>query len=549
MMLTGAHILLRTLKSRGTKHIFGIVGREAEAIAFNEVKGVEFMLTRDERSAAFMADIQGRLTGKIGVCYSTFGPGATNLATGIASAYLDRAPMLAISAQVESLSIHPSTHQYVDQVALMRPITKYAKEVSSVSELQLEILRAATIAESGIPGPCFLSIPLDIFRAKTGFRPLPDGGIALAGKDSRVYTRPAGFSGIKDLLTLIRQSKDPICIVGSAVRSAAEVTQLQKLLRRLRIPVVTTYGGKGVIPPESPYYLGTVSKYLDCFIPGTLKKIFEDTDCILLAGFDMVEGITPELWRFGREKKVCAINSIVEDSFAFIPVDAHISMAYRTFSERLTGKSWEAPRDLKITAKLKKELLEYREDTFGKRSGLTPFAIVNVLNEELSAQDILISDVGLHKQYVSLYYEAKKPKSFFCSNGLGSMGFGLPAALGAKRACPERNVVAVCGDAGFHLSSPELETSVRNKLPVVCVVFCDNSVGLIRHYQKKGLGGHNPAITDFGKVDFVRLAQANGAVGCRVSGEDEFRKALRKALSAQVTNVLEVPLNRDTYVC
>jgi N2-(2-carboxyethyl)arginine synthase len=549
MKINGAHILLRTLKGLGTKHIFGIVGREAEVISFNEVKGVEFVLTRDERSAAFMADIQGRLTGKVGVCYSTFGPGATNLATGIASAYLDRSPILAISAQVEASAIHPSTHQCVDQVALMRPITKYAKEVNAVSELQSEIIRAAAIAEAGIPGPCFLSIPLDIFSAKAEFRHLPDGAIPPEGKDSRAYTRPVGFSGIKDLLTVISQSKNPICIVGCAVRSVSEVKGILNLLRRLRIPVVTTYGGKGIIPLDSPYYLGTVSKYLDCFSPGSLKKIFEDTDCILLCGFDMVEGITPELWRFGRKKKVCAINSIVEDRHSFIPVDLHINLPYRQLSERLTGTAGQGPLDLKTTAKLKKDLAVWKEHIHGKNPGLTPFSIVNVLNEELSAQDILISDVGLHKQFVALYYEAKKPKSFFCSNGLGSMGFGLPAALGAKKTYPGRNVVAVCGDAGFHLSSPELETSVRNKLPVVCIVFCDNSVGLIRHYQKKGGAKQNSRITDFGAVDFVRLAEANGGVGYRVSDGHSLRKALRKALSAKVTNVLEVPLNRDTYVC
>lgn len=547
--MNGAKILLKTLKGRGVKTIYGIVGREAEAILFNEVKGIDFMLTRDERNAAFMADIQGRITNRAGVCYSTFGPGATNLATGIASAYLDRSPVLAISAQIEKPLIHPSTHQYVDQVALMRPITKYAKEVNDISGLQKQILRSIAIAESGIPGPCFLSIPLDILKDEGKMLSLGDMAVSPEDyKDKRFNPNGDAASKIEDLLALINKSVFPVCIVGSAVKGNDARAALHTMLDYLRIPAVTTYGGKGIISCEHTCYAGTVSKYLDYLAPGALRELFIHSDLIILIGVDMVEGITPELWQFGGKKKICAINSVIENSEGFIPVDVAINYAYKDLFEHCINTVKRRFLSLQAIGGLKKEILSLKEVSSKKHLGLNPFKIVHILNELLSEEDIVISDVGLHKQFISLYYESKRPKTFFCSNGLGSMGFGLPAAIGAKKTCPGRRVIAVCGDAGFYLTSPELETSLRHKLPVICIVFCDNSVGLIRHYQMKGFNKQNPIITDFGRVDFVKLAEANGCVGFRIHGEKGLKNILKGVLNTEITVVLEIQLNKKDYL-
>jgi acetolactate synthase-1/2/3 large subunit/N2-(2-carboxyethyl)arginine synthase len=266
----------------------------------------------------------------------------------------------------------------------------------------------------------------------------------------------------------------------------------------------------------------------------------------------MAEGITPELWRHGKKKKFCAVNSILENKKSFIPVDLEINLPYADIFEHLKKNIKKEFFNLEEIGNLKNKISRIKEKTMQKKFsghvGINPFVIVGILNSMLSKDDILISDVGLHKQIVSLYYEAKKPRTFFCSNGLGSMGFGLPAAIGAKRTFPRKRVIAVCGDAGFHLSSPELETSVRYRLPIICVVFCDNSVGLIRHYQKKGFKKFNPAITNFGRVDFVKLAQANGCRGHRVKSENNFRNILSNILDTDITTVIEIPLERQTYL-
>ncbi|MFH2146236.1 MAG: thiamine pyrophosphate-binding protein [Candidatus Omnitrophota bacterium] len=549
MLLTGSELLLQVLKNRGVRTIYGIVGREAEAISFNEIDGIDFILTHDERSAGYMADMQGRLTGNVGVCYSTFGPGASNLATGIASAYLDRSPVLAISAQVEKKFICPSTHQYLNQVALMRPITKYAKEITDINYLEEEIVKAIEIAEKDLPGPCFLSISWDVLKQKKNIQDIKRAE-GILYQDMRCDARQRNDTP-KDLICLLSKKNNPICIVGNDVARNGHAAKLSRFLKVLKLPAVTTYAAKGVVSCNHECYLGTVSKYLGYLTPGLLEEIFTEADLILLIGFDMVEGVDATLWQYGKEKKIVAINSLYAAA-SFASIDLEIQMSYPELFKALAKNVQQAKFSLDKIKKIRSKIEKIKNNSIRKqlvacKNGLNPFSIVNILNKTLSKNDILVSDVGLHKQFVSLFYEVKKPKTFFCSNGLGSMGFGLPAAMAAKSTFPDKRVIAVCGDGGFHISSCELETSVRCHLPIICIIFCDRSVGLIRHYQKKGLQRDNPDITNFGHIDFVKLAQANGCKAYQARTKEEFSRCLQSVLNTNTTAVIEVLLDRDEY--
>jgi len=545
--MTGARILLKILKRHGVNCLYGIVGREAEAINFQEVKGLKFILTHDERSAAYMADMQGRLTGKVGVCYSTFGPGATNLITGIASAYLDRSPVLAISSQVESGSVSSLTHQCVDQAAIMKPITKYSKEIRNIDELERELKLAIKIAEEGIPGPVFLSIPWDMFRQKPSKQKKH-----LFNLENRAKISPAALywdskTRLETFVKILKQSKSPTFIIGKGVCRDKAVLPVIKLLKILNIPVVCTYSAKGIIPHQLECYLGTISKYLDYLAPGVLERLFNKVDLVVLLGFDMAEGVMPELWQFKGNPKVCAVNSLIKNQGQFIPVNLEIKLSYKLFADKLAVKIKQPFFSSKEIRALKNDIAEIKNKAIDRlareyRNSINPIRIVGIMNSLLSDKDILISDVGMHKQFVSLFYESGKENTFFCSNGLGSMGFGLPAAIGAKNTFPKHRVVAVCGDGGFILSSSELETSVRYNLPVIFVIFSNRSFGLIQHYQSSGFKKACSAVTDFGKVDFVKLAEANGCFGYVVKSEKDFAVIFKKSLNTSKTVIIEVPL-------
>jgi N2-(2-carboxyethyl)arginine synthase len=542
--MLGSDILLNTLVSQGVDVIYGIVGREAEVISFDHDE-IEFILTHDERSAAFMADVHGRITCNVGVCYSTFGPGATNLATGIASAFSDRSPMLAISAQVESDKLHYSTHQYINQVALMRPITKYACEIKKSADLQYEIEKAIDIAKTGIPGPCFLSIPLSFFQQKLdgpAKRYIPEH----YPLDSRcVRNAPQKKSQAVDFHTLLKKSEKPLFIIGHAMYDPHIYAELSHVLECVKAPFFTTYSAKGLLSPDHPCCLGTISNYLEYLLPEVCQTVFSDIDLVVFVGVDMVEGVPVSL--FERKKAIyfCALNSNI-DCDEFFQLDFRFSIPYEKLLVELKDScktySTETLNEKKrIVNTLKASLLNSRDS-------LDAANIIATLQTTLSKRDVIVSDVGLHKQYLALFYDVFLPKRYFCSNGLGSMGFGLPAAIAAKRLYPDDPVVLICGDGGFHLSSAELETSVRYSLPIVIILFYDRSLGLIRHYQKKGCVKKNTAITHYGQIDFVKLAEANGCCGIRIKEIKELSNVLSAAIDSCKTTIIEIPICRQQYV-
>jgi len=531
--MKGSELFIQSLKNQGVKYIFGIVGREAKSILFDD-PNIKFILTRHEFTAGIMAEVYARLTGRPQILFSTFGPGATNIVTPVASSYLDKSPMLTISAQVEKYDVNYNyTHQCVDQVSILKPITKYAKEIYSVKEIPEIIHKAFRATQLLPPGPSFVSIPFDLFDQEID----KQQAINLLKKYNYLNKKTVNYPNkkiIKKAHKLIMEAKHPIILVGNAVIREKATDELKNFVEKWNIPVVLTFGGKGAIPENHPLYIGTINKYLSYFLKFDVNQtIFSKVDVILTIGYDYAENTEPSQWTIGEKKKIINISSFSNTDKKLFNPDINIIGDIKTTLRELIKHNIDKKKKLDFS------IFKNKLEKFLKSKG--PQNIITTIRKVLGKDGILISDIGLHKQYAGLFSATYYPNTFLCSNGLGTFGFSLPAAMAAKLFYPKRKIIAVCGDGGFHSISHDLETAVRYNLPIICVIFKDNCFGLIKHYQKEGHHKTNPEVVDFGKVDFIKLAQANGCVGYKASISN-LKVVLKKAINLSQPCVIEVPI-------
>jgi len=452
--------------------------------------------------------------------------------------------MLAISAQVEPKAIHYSTHQYVNQVEMMRTVTKYASEISDVSLLRSELKKAIRIAQEGIPGPCFLSIPLTMFQKQCQKEKALSNSLENL-KDNRRVDNQENVS-VTAFYELLQKHSHPIIIVGHGLYGPMEYERLSELITELGIHFFTTYSAKGKLSSEHPHYLGTISNYTSYLIPDLRRELFAKFDLVVFVGVDMVEGIPTKLFEGKKQPTFCMLNSNIETKTIF-PIDQTFSISLESLINEARNRKNLKKMNPEVTDQYRKLIYQNKRKICQDSDAIHPLQIVDSVKEVLDTTDIVISDVGLHKQYFSIFYDVSHPKTFFCSNGLGSMGFGLPAAIAAKKLYPKKNVLLVCGDGGFHMSSSELETAVRYNLSIVILLFCDRSLGLIRHYHKKGFDSGGQAITQYGHIDFCQLAQANGCNGMRLSEIGELPVFLKNATHSEIPTLIEIPMEQDIY--
>jgi len=541
--VTGAVVLLQLLHDHGVRFVFGIVGREGAAIRFDEVPGLDFVLVRHEQSAGIIADVYARLTGRAQACFATLGPGVTNLSTGVASAYKDRSPMWVVVAQAETDHRHPDTHQVLDNVALLRPITHLVAEPESVEDL-VDAFRAglAAMSVASRPGPVALSVPIDVLleeadrpRARLELPPAPP-----AAEIDR--------AALDQLHAWIGEARQPLLVVGAGAQEvSAEVTALA---RHHGIPVASSLAGKGVLSDRDPLSLGCLTKHADWLVArGAVDAIFRAVDLVVLVGYDYGEDFTPRLWSESRPR-VARIDAFPHDVPDDVPLDLDVGRGPLAESLRYLAARPATGRPIGLGAE--RAALHHgraQVSSWTRPSEVNPFAAVRSIRAALADDDILVTDVGLHKHIAGLYFETYRPATYFTSNGLATMGFGLPAAMGAKLARPDRRVVAICGDGGLHSVNQELETCARHGIAVVIVVFKDGTFGLIQRYQRVGHDQHIERATRFGEVDFVKLAEAQGCRGARADTLERFEAALADALAADTTTVIEVPVQyRASYV-
>ncbi len=521
-------VFVECLESEGVRHVFGIPGEET--LDLNESlanSSVQFVPVRHEQAGAYMADTYGRLTGRAGVCLGTLGPGALNLVTAVADAFLDRAPLVAITGQGDLERMHKESHQYVDVVGLMRPITKWNARVTSPEIIPEVVRKAFKVAESEKPGATHVELPEDVMAMPLDAEPLP--------RRRPVKPEPSARELLK-AADLVRNAINPVALAGNGVVRAGAAPALREFARATGIPVAETFMGKGVLDFRDEHALGTVGlQSRDYAMAG-----FEDADVVLAIGFDLVEH-APKHWNPRRDKKIVVIDSEPAEIDAYYTPEVELVGDLYHILTRLGEECRDVPHRAGST-RLRDVVLGRLEaarddDAFP----MQPPRVLWELRQALGAQDVLISDVGLHKLWIARMFPAHEPGTVLIANGLAGMGFALPCAIAAKLVHPGRHVVTVSGDGGFLMNVQELETAARLRTPIVNLVWENAQYGSIVWKQDKKFGRHFG--TDFTNPDFVRLAESFGLPAWRCEGVEDLGRHLRHALTLDVPSLIVVPID------
>lgn len=529
--MKAAQLLVSCLENEGVRFAFGIPGEEnLELMDALRDSSIRFVLTRHEEAAAFMADVYGRLTGRAGVCLATLGPGATNLVTGVADAFLDRAPLVAITAQENLSKIHRESHQYVDILQVFEPITKWNARVESPDTVSEIVRKAFKLAEAEKPGSTHIELSEDIAeeKAATNLKPL---------RRDQVRNPSPDRGSLEKAAALIERAERPLVLAGNGVIRNGASAELTKFAEELNIPVATTFMGKGTIPWTSPMSLLTI---------GILPQDYElagldASDLVICVGYDFVE-YDPLSWNPQGDRRIIHVDSLpAETSAHYVPeveVAGEIRESLKFLRERV-----RKPRVPELVRRTREKILKKLESELASRAKnvLTPQRIIWDLREILEPDDLLVSDVGAHKLWLGRFFRTLKPNTIIISNGLSAMGIALPGGIAAKLNDPERRVVTLSGDGGFLMSVHELETAKRERTATVNLVFRDGALGSIKWKQMAKFG--RTTGTEFGNPDFVDLANAFGIRGFRVSRPSELNSILNEALESKVPTLVDIPVD------
>jgi acetolactate synthase-1/2/3 large subunit len=541
---TAARLLVDCLAAEGCEWVFSVPGEETMDIleALADESRVRHVTTRHEQGAAFMADVHGRLTGRPAVAMATLGPGATNLVTGIADAYLDRAPMVAITGQTGSDKLHKESHQLVDIPGMFGPVTKWTTRVGRADAIPETVVRAFRTARLEKPGPTHIELPEDIAasRVDPSLTPLTP---------ARAYFPEPTDDAIAHAASLIAASSRPIVLAGNGVLRRRASAELRAFARGLHVPVATTFMGKGAMDDRSHLSLMSVGlQARDHVLSG-----FDRADLVICVGYDLVE-YGPSRWNPDGTKRIVHIDtqpSEVDASYRpeveligdidgtlrrLLAVVEPKGIAGRSASER------HASREILVHADLRNQLLEDLRAWEDDESPLVkPQKAILELRRAMAPDDVLVSDVGAHKIWVARLFQAYQPNTVIISNGFAAMGIALPGAIAAALVHPERRVVALCGDGGLLMNVQELETAVRLRAKVTVVVWRDDGYGLIDWKQRNEFG--RPFGVEFGNPDFVALARSFGMPAFRADGSGGLAASLRDALAVDGPALVEVPID------
>ncbi|HTG48405.1 MAG TPA: acetolactate synthase large subunit [Actinomycetota bacterium] len=525
---TVAQLLVSCLENEGVRIVFGLPGEEnlhlIDALASSSIR---FVTTRDERGAAFMADIAGALTGRAGVCLATLGPGAINLLLGVADAQLDSHPLVAITAQAGLDRLYKESHQVVDLVSLFRPVTKWGDMVTLSGAAPEMVRKAFKQAETERPGATFLILPEDVAERRTDGEPLPVNVPRDAAPSEDQVHRA---------IHVLAEARHPVVLAGAGVARDGAMEALVRCSERLNLPVATTFLGKGVFPDDHPNALGTIG----FMVKDYANFGFDEADVVVAVGYDLVE-YAPSRWNPARDKRIIHVHRTVAE------VDAHYTLAVGLQGsiaetlDQISASTEIHPVQGRIppVKRLVQEELERgaADDAFP----LAPARIVADVREAMGRTDITLCDTGAAKMWMARLYPTYAPNTCVISNGLATMAFSLPGAIAAKLAFPDRKVLAVMGDGAFLMSAAEIETAVRERVPFVILVWVDGGYGLIGWKQDLHFGRREAV--SFGNPDFVRFAESFGARGHAIASAGELLPTLRKALDDDVVSVIACPVD------
>ena len=537
MQLTGAEIIVECLKEQGVDTVFGYPGGAILNVydALYEYKDeITHVLTSHEQGASHAADGYARATGKVGVCLATSGPGATNLVTGIATAYMDSVPMVAITANVGRPLLGRDSFQEVDIAGIVMPVTKYSFIVKNIEDLADTLRRAFYIAKSGRPGPVLVDVPKDITGMKYEYEPCHPATVNREIKNIRK-------EDMDQALEMIREAKKPFIFVGGGCVISGADQEVRELAHRIQAPVCDTLMGKGTFPGEDPLYTGMVGMH------GTKTSDLGVTECDLLIvlGARFSDRVTGNTKTFAHNAKILQIDVDAAEINKNIKVDASVIGDVKEVLKRLLEEvpEKEHPEWIAHIQELKaKYPLNY------DHTQLTGTYIIEKLYELTNGDAIISTDVGQHQMWAAQYYKYKEPRTLLTSGGLGTMGYGLGAAIGAKMGRPEKTVVNIAGDGCFRMNMNELATAARCGRQLIQIVMNNHVLGMVRQWQTLFYGKRYSSTVLDDSVDFVKLSEALGAKAIRVTRMEDVEPALKMALAAEGPVVLDCWIDQDLSV-
>ena len=531
--MIASDFLVRCLENEGVKYVFGVPGEENEAVLFSlEDSEIQFVPTRHEQGAAFMANVWGRLTGHAGVCLSTLGPGATNLLTGIADANLDKAPLVAITAQGGITRLHHESHQYIDVVSMFRPVTKWNASVSAPEIIGEVVRKAFKMSEAEKPGAAHIELSEDIAERVVD-------GVCQPLRPHKPRRPRADDRSVEKAIAMITDAKRPLVLAGNGAIRRRASERLTALCKGLQIPVLATFMGKGAVSDGLDQSLMVMGLGFRDFC----MEAVDQADLIVAVGYDIAE-YAPENWNSGAEKPIIHIDFAPAEVYTHYNPDLElvgdISGTLEALNEKLAAlnsvfdSTWYAP----VRRRLLDDIASYE---LSDGAPFTVPGVLNVVRRLLPHDGLLISDVGSHKLWIARNFPTHCPNGCIVSNGLASMGIALPGGVAAGLVDPGRPVVAAMGDGGFLMNSQELETAKRLGVGFTCIVFNDNDYGLISWKQQQSRG--RSVSTRIGNPDFKAYAESFGIRAYRPSDCRELERQLAEAVGSGELRVIEIPID------
>jgi acetolactate synthase-1/2/3 large subunit len=546
--MSGAKALIESLERQKVNAMFGILGGAVLPIYDHLCKSnIRHILCRHEQGAAHAADGYARASGKAGVCMATSGPGATNLVTGIANAYMDSAPVIALTGQVPSGGVNTSymigrdAFQEADIIGITTAITKHNFQLRTAAEIPKCIKTAFYIATTGRPGPVLIDIPKNVQTevADIDF----SNGIQIRGYKPTSNPHPLQIRKASELLA---EAERPVILAGGGVITANAAPELLQTAELLMAPVATSFMGKGSFPETHLLSLGSIGMHGN----PVANKLLCEGDVMLAVGTRFSDRATGKLSNFCAPSRKIQIDidtaEIGKNIDVDIPIVADAKKALQALNERL-AKQLKKKGNNAWTKRVKETKAQLNPPAKNPKE-LKPKALLQELRKLLPEKAIVTTEVGQNQMWAALYFNALKPRTFISSGGLGTMGFGFPAAIGAKVACPDRPVVDIAGDGSFRMTEQELATSVTEDIPVIVIVLNNSVLGMVAQWQRMFFKGRYSAVKLGSIPDFVKLAEAYGALGLRARSIPEFTKAVKTALKSDVTTVIDVPISMEEDV-
>jgi acetolactate synthase I/II/III large subunit len=542
--MSGAKALITSLEKEGVEIAFGLPGG-ANLPIYDALVEADFrhILVRHEQSAAHMADGYARVKRKAGVCFATSGPGATNLITGIATAYADSSPLIAVTGQVPLMMIGKDAFQETDIIGVANPCTKYAFQPRTAIEIPEVVKKSFYIAESGRPGPVLIDIPKDVQQSEAeiffpdlikvrGYNPIVDPDLTNVGK----------------AVQLLRSAQRPIIMAGGGVILSGAFSELQALAELLMAPVVTTFKGKGAFPENHPLAMGPIGMHGH----PEANKIILEADLIVAVGARFSDRSVGRFDEFGKGMNIIHMDidpaEIGKNKSVDIAIVGDVKSSLRSMVKMLSKDIIKKDSDNEWL-KRRRELIDYFLETLRDYSReITAKKSLKKLREILPVESIVTTEVGQCQMWASLHFDVISPGTFFSSTGLGTMGFGFPASIGAKAAKPEAPVVDIAGDGSFNMTENALAVSVLDKLPVIVFLLNNYMLGMVAQWQRTFYDRRYMGVHQRNCPDYVKIAEAYGATGIRVGSMSELEKAIKYAVTSEVATVIDIPIDPEEDV-